>query len=242
MKLLASLVLLFAAFTARAAEWDHYQVILDRHPFGSLTGANTNVTPDFAKSLRLSAIWMTHGQPRAGFEDSGDKIKRDFVLGRGEISEDGVELVDVNVADEAAIIRKGNENATLHIQSGASTNMPVVGAPGMPPGAGNPGNPWREFYERYRQRHQQDGGGGPTPPFPMPGAQGGPGGPAFGGGNTPFTITGGGAGQAPAVIMQSAGDANQGGRGGAQMMNNNSGDGSSGAPRSRRNRVRSSDQ
>jgi len=235
MKLLASLALLLAAFTARAAEWDHYQVILDRHPFGSLTVANTNVTPDFAKSLRLSAIWMAHGQPRAGFEDSADKLKRDFVLGRGEISEDGVELVEVNVADEAATIRKGNESATLHIQSGASTNMPVVGAPGMPPGGGNPGNPWREFYERYRQRHQQDGGGGPTPPFPMPGAQGGP---AFGGGNTSFTITGGGAGQAPAVIMQSAGDANQGGRSGPQMMNNTTGDGSSGVPKSRRNRVR----
>jgi hypothetical protein len=198
MKLLASLVLLLAALTARAAEWDRYQVILDRHPFGTLTVANTNITPDFAKSLRLSAIWMAHGQPRAGFEDTAERIKRDFVIGRGEVSEDGLELVDVNISEEAAVIRKGNETATLHIQSGASTNLPVVGAPGMagmPPGAGA-ANPWREFYERYRQRHQQEGGGGAPPAFPMP--PGGPGGATF------SIAPGSGAAGQPIVIQMQA--------------------------------------
>ena len=246
MKMLVSLALLLAAFTARAAEWDHYQVILDRHPFGALTVANTNVIPDFAKSLRLSAIWMAHGQPRAGIEDSTEKLKRDYVLVRGEVSEDGIELLDVNVADEAAMIRKGIETATLHIQSGASTNMPVVGAPGMPPGAGNPGNPWREFYERYRQRHQQDGGGGAPPPFPMPGGQGGPGGATF-------TITPGanGAMQIQSTTMgmpsPSMPDANamQGGRNrnSAQMqMMNAGGDGTTAAPTRGHKHSRSSDQ
>lgn len=206
MKLLASLALLLAAFTARAAEWDHYQVILEKHPFGVLNSLNTNVTPDFAKSMRLCSIWMAHGQPRAGFEDTSEKIKRDYVLGRGEVSEDGIELVDVNVGDESAVIRKGPETATLHIQSGASTNLPVVGAPGMPPGAGSSGNPWRDFYERYRQRHQQDGGVGGPPPFPAPnGAQGGPftmgGGP---GGAGAFTVSGGAGGQPVIIQMQAA--------------------------------------
>ena len=200
------LALLSAACLARATEWDHYQVILEKHPFGALTALNTNITPDFAKSMRLCSIWMAHGQPRAGFEDASEKIKRDYVLGRGEVSEDGIELVDVNVGDESAIIRKGTETATLHIQSGSSTNLPVVGAPGMPPGAGSSGNPWRDFYERYRQRHQQDGGaaGGP-PPFPMPnGAQGGPftmGGP---GGAGAFTVSGGAGGQPVIIQMQAA--------------------------------------
>ncbi len=229
MKLLVSLAVLLAAFAARAAEWDHYQVILDRHPFGALTVAATNVTPDFAKSLRLSSIWMAHGQPRAGFEDSADKLKRDYVLSRGEISEDGVELVEVNIADEAAIIRKGAETATLHIQAGASTNMPMVNAPGMAPGgAGNPANPWREFYERYRQRHQQDGTAGPPPPFPMPTGPGGQG--------ATFTIMPGAGGamqiQASGMGMPSAGlDAGQGGRNrsSAQMLNTG-GDGSTPVP------------
>ncbi len=168
-KLVASLALLTLALTARAAEFDHYQVILDRHPFGALTSVNTNVLPDFAKSLRLSAIWMAHGQCRAGIEDNTDKIKRDYVLSRGELSEDGLELLEVNVAEESAMIRKGAETATLHVQAGISTNMPAVNVPGMPPQpGGSSGNPWRDFYERYRQRHQEAGQGGPTPPvFPM---------------------------------------------------------------------------
>ena len=234
-ELAVSLALLSATCLAHAAEWDHYQVILDRHPFGTLTVVNTNVTPDFAKGLRLSSIWMAHGQPRAGFEDSSDKIKRDFVLGRGELSEDGLELVDVNVADESAVIRKGAETATLHIQSGASTNLPVVGAtgmPGMPPGGGNPNNPWREFYERYRQRHQQDGGGGQTPPFPMPG------------GGATFPMPGGGAPgalqvQPSAVIMQNpAVDASQRGNRSSGQMLDSSGDGSTAAPTARRKHTR----
>jgi hypothetical protein len=170
----ASLALLTAALVVRAAEWDHYQVILDRHPFGALTAVNTNVMPDFAKSLRLSAIWMAHGQSRAGIEDNTDKIKRDYVLSRGELSEDGLELLDVNVAEESAVIRKGTETATLHVQAGASTNMPVVNVPGMPPqpGGSSSGNPWRDFYERYRQRHQE-GGGAPPPPQGLPMMQSG---------------------------------------------------------------------
>ncbi|MCX7007779.1 MAG: hypothetical protein NTY53_11125 [Kiritimatiellaeota bacterium] len=201
MKMLVSLALLSAALITRAAEWDHYQVILDRHPFGALENINTNAIPDFAKSLRLSALWMAHGQFHAGFEDNTDKIKRDYVLSRGELSEEGIELVDVNVADESAVIRKGTETATLHVQAGASTNMPIVNVPGMPPGAGNTGNPWRDFYERYRQRHQQEGGGG-QPPFPMPG---GPGGGTFtmgSGGGGAFSVSGGAQGQPTIIMMQ----------------------------------------
>lgn len=202
----ASLALLTTvACIARAAEWDHYQVILDRHPFGALTAANTNVLPDFAKSLRLSAIWMAHGQCRAGIEDATDKIKRDYVLSRGELSEDGLELVDVNVTDESAVIRKGAETATLHVQAGASTNMPAVNVPGMPPqpGGASSGNPWRDFYERYRQRHQQEGGAGAPPPpgFPMQGGgtfQMGP------GANGTISVMGGGAQGQPIVIQMQA--------------------------------------
>jgi hypothetical protein len=204
--LVASLVMLAAASTVRAAEWDHYQVILDRHPFGALTSINTNATPDFAKNLRLSSIWMAHGQYRAGFEDNTDKIKRDYVINRGEMSEDGIELVEVNVADESAVIRKGAETATLHVQAGVSTNMPVVNVPGMPPqpGGANSGNPWRDFYERYRQRHQQDGSA-PQPPFPMP--PGGPGGGTFQmgpGGSGAFSVSGGAQGQPIIIQMQAA--------------------------------------
>ena len=200
----ASLALLTAALTARAAEWDHYQVILDRHPFGALAEVNTNVILDFAKSLRLSAIWMARGQCRAGIEDNTDKLKRDYVLARGELSEDGIELVEVNVTDESAVIRKGAETATLHVQAGASTNMPVVNVPGMPPqpGGANTGNPWRDFYERYRQRHQQVGGaGGPQPPMPFP-MQGGGTFQMGPGGSGTINVSGAAAGQPIVIQMQ----------------------------------------
>jgi len=147
---------------------------------------------------------MARGQYRAGFEDNTDKIKRDYVISRGEMSEDGIELVDVNVADESAIIRKGTETATLHVQAGVSTNMPIVNVPGMTPGGGNTGNPWRDFYERYRQRHQQDGSA-PQPPFPMP--PGGPGGGTFQmgpGGGGAFSVSGGAQGQPIIIQMQAA--------------------------------------
>jgi len=49
-RLIASLALLSAALTVRAAEWDHYQVILDRHPFGALATVNTNAIPDFPRA------------------------------------------------------------------------------------------------------------------------------------------------------------------------------------------------
>ncbi|TAN38586.1 MAG: hypothetical protein EPN23_02160 [Verrucomicrobia bacterium] len=163
---------------AHAAEWERYQVILDRHPFGALTAKDATVTPDYAKSLRLSAIWTVHGQLRAGFEDAA--VKRDFVLACGEKSEDGLELVEVRYADEAVVVRKGTETTVLHMQAGASTNTPLNIAP--PPGspAALTINPWREFYERYRSRRREERSnqvmqitapdGGPVPQMQMNGA------------------------------------------------------------------------
>ena len=151
---LAAMVLLLGNAVC-GAEWDHYQVILDRHPFGMLRDT-TNAAPDYAKSLRLSAIWQVHGQPRAGFEDSA--AKHDFVLTCGESTEDGLQLVEIRYADESVVVRKGTEVAVLHLQAGASTNIPPINV-GPPSLAGQPGaavNPWREFYERYRQQRRDE--------------------------------------------------------------------------------------
>jgi len=145
----------FAVMMARGAEWDHYQVILDRHPFGALRDA-TNSTPDYAKNLRLSAIWLVNGQPRAGFEDS--TAKRDYVLHCGESTDDGLQLLEIRYTDEAVVIRKGKEIAVLHLQVGASTNIPPinVGPTNLTAQSGTNGNPWREFFERYRQRRREE--------------------------------------------------------------------------------------
>ena len=150
---------------SRAAEWDHYQIILDRHPFGALRDATNNV-PDYAKPLRLSAIWQARGQLRAGFEDSA--AKRNFVLGCGEKSEDGLELVEVHYADESVVIRKGTETAVMHLQAGASTNPPPPFIASMSgSAASSTNNPWREFYERYRSRRLDERPGGATQPMPV---------------------------------------------------------------------------
>ena len=171
---LCSAVLLLMA--AHAAEWEYYQVVLDRHPFGALAAKDAAITPDYAKSLRLSALWHLHGQPRAGFEDSA--TKKNFTLACGEKSEDGLELVEVRYADEAAVVRKGTEVTVLHMQAGVSTNAPLnIAAPTGSPTAPTT-NPWREFYERYRQRRHEERNsnqvtrgmsyGEAMPPMPVP--------------------------------------------------------------------------
>jgi hypothetical protein len=156
--------------SARATEWERYQVILDRQPFGTLAAKDATVTPDYAKSLRLSALWQVHGQPRAGFEDVSTKTNQSFVLACGEKSEDGLELVEVRYADEAVVVRKGTEVTVLHMQAGVSTNAPLnIAAPPGSPGAPTV-NPWREFYERYRQRRRDERGNNPASPA-MPGGE-----------------------------------------------------------------------
>ena len=169
-KISVFVILTQAISLTRATEWDHYQVILERHPFGTLKDATNNL-PDYAKGLRLSAIWQIRGQPRAGFEDA--VAKRDFVLSRGETSEDGLELMEVHMADESVVIRKGAEVATMHIQAGASTNAQAMAALQAASSPGTAPNPWREFYERYRQRRQQEGGGNPAQPPSAPGGTSG---------------------------------------------------------------------
>ena len=143
---LSILLLLCAAVSTGAKEWERYQVILDKHPFGELANV-TNAAPDFAKNLRLNALWQVFGQLRAGFEDSA--AKRDFVLSCGERAESGLELVSINFADESVVVRQGNEVAILRLQASPVTNAPAGDA-------ATTANPWRTFYDRYRQRQQQD--------------------------------------------------------------------------------------
>jgi hypothetical protein len=155
---------------ARAAEWERYQIILDRQPFGALAAKDaTNATPDYAKSLRLSCLWQVHGQPRAGFEDSA--TKKNFTLACGEKTDDGLELMEVRYADESVVVRKGTEVTVLRMQAGVSTNPPpqIAVAPGGPTAPTI--NPWREFYERYRQRRREDRANNPAAGALPPGTQ-----------------------------------------------------------------------
>jgi hypothetical protein len=174
----------FAMVTSRGAEWDHYQIILDRHPFGALRDA-TNNTPDYAKNLRLSAIWLVNGLPCAGFEDS--TAKRDYVLHCGESTDDGLQLLEIHYADEAVVIRKGKELAILHLQVGASTNIPPIniGQTNLTGQAGANGNPWREFFERYRQRRREERANGMGEGGPRDMRGGGEGGQPFAPGQPP---------------------------------------------------------
>jgi hypothetical protein len=154
-----AVVLLCAAVSAGAAEWSRYQVIRDKHPFGTLTNS-TNATPDFARSLRLSALWQVRGQWRAGFEDAAGK--RDFVLGCGERTDSGFELAEVRYADGTVVLRQGGEVALLRLQAGAATPGPT----GL-----SAANPWRTFNESFRQRHPSDGANAQPPRIAYSGEQ-----------------------------------------------------------------------
>lgn len=157
-----SVVLLSLVLGTGAKEWSHYQVILDKNPFGAQVDS-TNATPDFARSLRLSALWQVRGQMRAGFEDVA--TKRDFVLGGGERTNFGLELIEIRYMESAVVLRQGNAVAFLRLQANAATPAPV--------GASIPttANPWRAIQEDFHQHHPADGTNNQPPRIAYSGEQ-----------------------------------------------------------------------
>lgn len=104
-------------------DFERYQVIIQRKPFGAPPPQAENIKPpqpqadSFAKSLRLSMIIETDdGDMRVGFVDN--RTGRSYSLVAGQV-EEGIELVSASFEDEEAVLRNGDEMALLMISSGA---------------------------------------------------------------------------------------------------------------------------
>ena len=115
--------MLVCIVAANTHDFQRYQVILDRKPFGEAPPDPTPTPPpplkaseSFARSLRLCALLeLDDGSIRVGLVDN--TTKKDFFLSEGEIVE-GIELVSASYEEEEAVLRKGSEMAVIQLQSG----------------------------------------------------------------------------------------------------------------------------
>jgi hypothetical protein len=115
--------LLFLAGAFAMQDFSHYQIILERKPFGEApppppTPAPTPIPAgqSFARQLRLCAlIEDDDGEIQVGLMDM--QSKNSFYLGVGDI-EEGIELISADYEDESAVLKKGAEMAVVSFQSG----------------------------------------------------------------------------------------------------------------------------
>lgn len=100
-------------------EFDRYQVILDRKPFGEIIPAETAATTSaptesLTKELEMRAIIDDgNNNLRVGFLDK--KSNKTFYLGVGEKNET-YELLSVNYDDEEAVLKKGVETTIFTLK------------------------------------------------------------------------------------------------------------------------------
>lgn len=116
------LILLLSAALRAETGWDfqRYQLIIDKHPFGEEPPeAETVQIPlnqSFAKNLRLSMLFEgPDGDVRVGVIDAAGK--KSYILRIGE-EEDGLELVEADLSASEALLRKGSEVALFKLESG----------------------------------------------------------------------------------------------------------------------------
>ncbi|MBU4200154.1 MAG: hypothetical protein KKE37_11145 [Verrucomicrobia bacterium] len=131
------------AATTGGPEFNRYQVILDRKPFGEIIPAETAATTSaptetLTRELEMRAIIDDGNNTlRVGFLDK--KTKKTFYLGVGETNET-YELVSVNYDDEEAMLKKGMETTIFTLKPNKTPAGPS--GPGLAPGP-IPGAPVR---------------------------------------------------------------------------------------------------
>lgn len=131
--LLSGLVLLLAlspvAATVARPDFNRYEVILSRRPFGEPPpvveppgGQNkpTEPPPAFAAKLKMVAITEKSGTIRVGFVDGGDKPARTYFLFVGD-SENGYEVLRADYEAESAVIKKDGHEIALTMGGGGGT-------------------------------------------------------------------------------------------------------------------------
>jgi hypothetical protein len=115
------ILLLSAALRAETTgDFQRYQLIIDKHPFGEeppeAETVQISLTQSFAKNLRLSMLFEgPDGDVRVGVVDAVNT--KSYILRMGE-EQDGLELVEADLGASEALLRKGNEVALFKLESG----------------------------------------------------------------------------------------------------------------------------
>lgn len=114
---------------ASMPDFDRYQIILDRKPFGDVPPAPETpppapgpAAPPWADSYRLVSVTQVEGgDVRVGILDR--RNNKALVLRIGEMQE-GIELLEADVGEESAQLRKDGETATMNLQGATSGERP----------------------------------------------------------------------------------------------------------------------
>ncbi len=119
-----SLLLAASVFAVPLHDFDYYQVILDRKPFGQPPPPAPEPPPSleqsFAKNIRMCALLEDESGVKIGLIDTSNN--KNFYLTVGQTEED-IELVSASYENEEAVIRKGSEMAVIKLQSGEITPL-----------------------------------------------------------------------------------------------------------------------
>ncbi len=168
--LAAAFVLLAAAGWGAAVNFDRYQVILDRKPFGTeapvvdaTVTAAVSDAESFIKTLKMTAITKNDitGSLCVGLADSS--TKKNYFLNVSD-EEDGITLVEADYDHDRALLRKGTDERwiTMNGDSGMASAAAPAASRGMLPslmsmrvgmrGGANLGSPGltNEEYQRTR--------------------------------------------------------------------------------------------
>ncbi len=155
-------------------DFGHYQIILDRKPFGEIVPPET-AEPGaaaggaLAQNLELRAIIDDGETMRVGMFDKGGN--RSFYISLGETVEQ-LELVSVDYDAEEAVLRKMDETIVLKLrpetEGGAA---PAAAAPAMQPKPDAPpfhtaaptAGPRRPFFAELKRRREAAGTNLPAP-------------------------------------------------------------------------------
>jgi hypothetical protein len=143
----------------------HYQVILDRQPFGvppapeQAAAAVPKPEPAFTRELRLCGITYnkTSGL-RVGIVDQ--KTQGSYYLGIGD-EQDGIMVVDADIEEEFAVIRKEGEERRLYLD-GRIVSEPTAPVSLSPEAAaivsaatGAPSTRVESYADRLRRRREE---------------------------------------------------------------------------------------
>jgi hypothetical protein len=130
--------------------FDHYQVILDRQPFGRPAEAAAAVQPEaakqaqaeqvLAKQIRLCAVTRTDQGLAAGLIDSSTNPPKNHYLHVGD-SEDGITLVTADLDTETAEIQKDGASLTFTLTGVKTPATPPTASRSTPMGAPPPAPP-----------------------------------------------------------------------------------------------------
>jgi hypothetical protein len=95
------------------------------------------------KSLRLCALTETKFGLRVGFVDITQKPPKSYYMRVGEVSEDGIEVVDADYDLEGALLRKGSEEQWIYLKGDLGAGGPQPGGIARPGGGISPPGPPR---------------------------------------------------------------------------------------------------